>query len=274
MSFIDYLKLLRPFNCILGSLAVWIGYTIAVHALLIPTISVLLAMLVVFLICGAGQVINDFFDVELDRKLNSEKPLPSGKISLQNAFSYSIGLFVIGNILAFFLGFTQFLIAVVFSVLLILYAWKISKNYKYIGNWVVALGTAFTLIYGASLANNYVLVIYFALSALFANLSRELIKDLEDVEKDQGFKKTLPMLLPKKEVKIYIGFFYFVSAILAFAVYVLFSLNFYFLILLGITILIFILSLKETVHENFKLAQRYSKNGMAIALLAFLVSVL
>ena len=169
------LELLRPLNCIMAAFGVFIGHSIALGSIGYSA-WMLIAMAVAFIICGAGQAINDVFDSEIDAKIRPGKPIPSKRISRRGALRYSIGLFVVGNLLALLLPVQAFFIAIIFSAILILYSAKMQKL-KYVGNWIVALGTAFTLIFGASLLQNYSVVVVLAIAALLANAAREIIKD-------------------------------------------------------------------------------------------------
>jgi len=270
----DFLKLIRPLNCVMAALGTFIGYSIA-SGLLQCQLGIGIAMLVAFLVCGGGMVINDYYDRKVDEKLHPEKPIPSGRVSGKTAMLYAAFLFLAGNLLAFhFLPRIAFVIAFAFTVLLIAYSMFLSKA-KYLGNWVVASGTAFTLIFGASLIGNYPTVISLAIAALFANLARELIKDLEDLKADKGFKKSLPMLLSEKKVKVLIFIYYIIAIISVYVPAMLFSFgNPAFLGLVSIANVLFLYSFVLAAKKNYKRAQTVSKAAMFLALLAFLLGVL
>jgi len=268
-----FISMIRPLNCVMAAFGTFIGYSIG-HGFIHLQPELNIAMLVAFLVCAGGMVLNDYFDRFVDRKLHPEKPLPSGKIGAESAILYAVALFFVGNVLAFlFLSKTSFLIAFAFTVLLILYS-RFLPQAKYIGNWVVASGTAFTLVFGASLINSYAIVLFFAFAALFANLARELIKDLEDVKADTGYKKSLPMLLSEKKVILIVLLYYLLAIAL---VYLPAFLGFFakpaFLAVVSIANWLFILSLAKTVEKKFKNAQFISKIAMLIALIGFLLGV-
>lgn len=268
MALKAYIEILRPLNCLMAAIATFIGYAVSVQAISF-TLPVFYAMLSAFLICGAGQTINDFFDLKIDRKLRPEKPLSSGKIRPQAALIYSIALFALGNISAFIAGFTPLIIALIFTALLIVYSAVLAKL-KYVGNWVVAAGTAFTLIFGASISGNYSIVIFFAVAALFANVSRELIKDLEDISADKGFKQTLPIVLGKNAAKSFAYSFYFIAAAVSYIAAVNFNLPISYVLIVSIANLGFVYSAFLASKNNFSKAQQASKAAMVFALIAFL----
>ncbi|MBT4870961.1 MAG: geranylgeranylglycerol-phosphate geranylgeranyltransferase [Candidatus Diapherotrites archaeon] len=266
-----YLELMRVNNCAMAAIAVLIGYTIVTFDF---SIGVALAMVSAFLICGAGQAINDIFDYKIDKKINKKKPIPSGKVSRSNATIFSAILFLVGIILAFFINPLAFTIAVIFSILLILYA-SVLYKVKYLGNIVVALGTAFTFIFGASVTETIpLLIIIFAMSAFFANMSREITKDFEDLKKDKGFKKTLPMI-SKKLAKSFAVSYHLLAilfAMLAFAFFL--SNNIAYFIMVLLATLTFGRSIKLLLKNDYKRSQKNCKKGMLFSLLAYVTAII
>jgi len=267
-----YLDLIRAGNCLIAAFGVLIGYLVATHSFAF-NLPILLAMISAFLICAAGQSINDYFDLEVDRKKKTKKPILDFNLNPRNVLIFSILLFVLGSKIAFFINPITFEIAVLFSVLLIVYSAFFSKI-KYLGNWIVALGTSFTLIYGASLVGNYSIVLWFALLALFANVYRELVKDMEDIDADKGSKKTMPMLIGIKNTKYFSFFILLLAFVFSYVPFLLNLANFYYLIAVTFADLIFIYSILQMKNNNFKKAQQLSKIAMLFGLLAFLVSII
>src|SRR3989344_737409 len=110
MKMNPYILILRPLNGIMSIIAVYVG-TLVAGALLVPSLNLLLGMLVVFLVSGAGMIINDIFDIEIDRVNKPERPLPSGRITKKKAWAYSILLFIIGNVIAYNIGINAYIIS-------------------------------------------------------------------------------------------------------------------------------------------------------------------
>ena len=266
-----YLELMRFGNCAMAAIAVLIGYTIVTLDFNIGTG---LAMLSVFLICGGGQVINDVFDLEIDKKINKTKPIPSGKIKANNATLFSGILFLVGILIAFFINPLTFAIAIIFSFLLILYA-SVLYRIKYLGNIIVAAGTAFTFIYGASVTGNIpALIIVFAISAFFANMAREITKDFQDLKKDKGFKKTMPMISKKlgKGFAISYHLLAILFAIIAFIVFL--PNNFVYLFFVLLATITFGRSIRLLLKNDFKQSQKGCKKGMLFSLLAYISAII
>ncbi|MEK6973294.1 MAG: UbiA family prenyltransferase [archaeon] len=267
-----YLDLIRVGNCLIAAFGVLIGYLVAMHSFVF-NLQILLAMISAFLICGAGQSINDYFDLEVDRKKKIKKPILEFNLNPKTVFMFSIALFVLGSVIAFFTNTITFAIAVAFSILLIVYSAFFSKI-KYLGNWIVALGTSFTLIYGASLVGNYSVVLWFALLALFANVYRELVKDMEDLDADKGIKKTMPMLVGIKNTKYLSVFILLLAFVFSYVPFLQNLTNFYYLLAVTFANLIFIYSILQMGNNNFKKAQQLSKIAMLFGLISFLVSII
>ncbi len=268
-----FFQLLRPFNCLMATFAVYIGYAVSVHALQFNQ-QIGFAMIAAFLVCGAGQAINDYFDAHIDKKKNPKKPIPSGTISARNALLFSLLLFACGNIFAFFVNQTALAISIAFTLLLAAYSAFLGKA-KWLGNWVVAAGTAFTLIFGAAVSGNYKIVWLLAASALLSNVVREIIKDNEDKLADKGYKKSLAMLLSHSQMITLV----FVLSITAFALSImplvlgLFG-NAVFAILVLLANVLFFYAIFCFAKKDFHLAQQLSKAGMLFALIGFLAGVL
>lgn len=277
----NFIELIRPLNCAMASIAVFIGYLVSLNIISgnsvfsIPANSILnlhlaIAMIVAFMVCGAGQAINDFFDREIDKKKNPKKPIPSGKIMAKTALHFSLAVFLLANILSFlFLNETALYISTGFSILLIAYSAFLAKL-KYLGNWIVAGGTAFTLIFGAALVQLNTAVILLAISALLANVCREIIKDFEDLDSDKGFKTSLPMIAKKEKINQAVFAIYSIAMLLPYWIFSqsLFG-NAYFMVLISAANILFIESYNEFLKNNYSKAQSISKNGMIAALIAF-----
>lgn len=190
---LSYIELLRPTNCFMSSIAVFIGGFLAAapntQLLLSPFIYI--AMISSFIITGAGNVINDYIDIDADKINKPGRPLPSGRVSPKGAFLFSILLFFLGIFLSGFVNYIVFFIALFNSILLVIYSLYLQDKIL-MGNISVSYLVASTFLFGGAVFNNLVLPSIFTLIAFFANLSREIIKDMEDMEGDKrSFLKRL-----------------------------------------------------------------------------------
>jgi len=184
MSPAGLLTIIRPVNSLAAGLAAIVAYLIATGTV-IP--EVLLLFIVVTLITAAGNVINDYFDVEIDRVNRPDRPIPSGQVSLPAARAYAVVLFVTGILVCFFTNELCIAIAVFNSFLLIAYAARLKRTPLF-GNITVSFLAASMFLFGGALNGLPGLfhVLPFAVMTFFAMLARELVKDGEDVEGDKA----------------------------------------------------------------------------------------
>ena len=263
-----FLELIRIGNCLMAGIAVLIGFYLAKGT---DYRLAGLAAIAGFLICGAGQAINDYFDAGIDARTSKHKPIPSGKITAKTALHASVIMFILGIISSYFINTTTLIIAIIFSILLLAYSLFMNKI-KYLGNFVVAAGTAITFAFGAASAGNIPEIIcVLTLTAFLSNLGREITKDIEDVKKDLDVKKTLPMIFGTKASKIFVVTYYLLAAIGALTAYSLFHLNNYYLGFTILSIALFGYSLFLLFEQSAKKSQKISKIAMLASLIAFIL---
>jgi len=65
----EYLVIMRPVNCLMGSLTVIIGLlnTRIGIPLNILLINIILGVITYFFVAGSGMIINDIYDIEIDK---------------------------------------------------------------------------------------------------------------------------------------------------------------------------------------------------------------
>ncbi len=200
-----YFQLMRSGNCLMGAFAAVTGVLIA-YSMLDPAVTslfldTLLIFLVVFLITGAGNTINDYFDVDIDAVNKPSRPIPSGQIGLSQALYFSLALFAVGTAMAFLINVICGLIALFNSMLLIYYA-KTLKRTVLFGNISVGYLTGSTFLFGGAvfgIEGLKALSVLFLL-ATFATIAREIVKDIEDIEGDKNDgANTLPIRIGVKK---------------------------------------------------------------------------
>lgn len=192
-------ELTRPVNAIVAGILTFTGAFIAQGSAVVSTIdSIAVASFVTILATGAGNAINDYFDREIDQITNPQRPLPRGSVSPQTALLFSAILFALAGGLAFTLPLVAVGIALVNIVLLIAYT-PLLKGLPGAGNATVAyLGGSAFLFGGAAVEDITAPGILFVLAAL-ATFSREVIKDVEDIEGDREKDlQTLPIVIGKR----------------------------------------------------------------------------
>jgi geranylgeranylglycerol-phosphate geranylgeranyltransferase len=182
VQFSGYIGIIRPANSIVAGMAAVIGYIIATGSLVPEAV---LLWLVVLLVTGAGNVINDWCDVEIDRVNRPERPIPSGRVSRKGALYFAGVLFAAGILVSFFTTPLCAAIAVINSGMLVLYAFLLKRT-AFLGNLAVSYLAGSIFLFGGALAGMAGLVhaAPIAVITFLAMVTRELLKDAEDVKGD------------------------------------------------------------------------------------------
>ncbi len=158
--------------------------------------SVTLAVAITILATAAGMVLNDYFDRDLDRINDPERPIPRGTVSPRIALIFSIVLFIVAGGLAFTLPVVATTIALVNLFLLAVYT-EFFKGLPGVGNAVVAFLGGSTFLFGAVAVDQLTVpvTVLFLIAAL-STLAREIIKDVEDIagDREEGLN-TLPIAI-------------------------------------------------------------------------------
>jgi geranylgeranylglycerol-phosphate geranylgeranyltransferase len=194
MKFKDTIEIMRPHNDLMGSLTVIIGFLNTRTPMTIGNllINIILGIITYFFIAGSGMVVNDIYDIEIDKINKPNRPIPRGAITLKQArflfFLYLfIGLaFAVIHSILFQLGIINIIIAALFGFIGWLYAYW-GKKSGFLGNIIVSVSFSIGLIYGAILNNSTIpnYIYFFFLTSFFLLLSREVIKGCEDIEGDK-----------------------------------------------------------------------------------------
>ena len=262
-------EILRPFNCAMAGVAAVIGMAIAGG--FNPSASALILM-AVFLVTGAGNAVNDYYDREIDAVNRPLRPIPSGRIGPSMAFNYSLALFAAGSILAGLVNQICLAVAIINSILLFFYARNL-KATPLAGNVCVAYLTGSTFLFGGAafgLAGLLANQVPFLLSFL-ATMSREIAKDIEDVEGDRlGGAKTLPILAGEKLSAGLAAVFALAAVALSFAA----PFGLTYIAIAVVADLFFLQSILRVLKRDAAGSQKALKTGMAVALLAFLAGAL
>lgn len=252
----------------MAGIAVIVGAAVASETFF--TTDVYLAFMIAFLVCGAGNVINDYFDFEIDRINNPSRPLPSGKISLGAAQLYALGLFAVGVLLSTSINRAALLIAAFNSVLLYVYAWRIKKSGGISKNFTVSYLVASPFLFGGVVVGNASVALLLALLAGLANTGREIIKDIEDLEGDRKFIKTLPVEIGIEKSATLASTFILTAVIISPLPYILGILSINYLAAVALADAIFVYAALKLRSKRAREAQKLVKLGMLFGLVAFL----
>ncbi len=178
------------------------------------------------LITASGYVINDYFDVKIDKINKPQKVLVGEKIDKIKVMNFYTILYVLGVgaglLLAFLVKSLTLGLIFIFTVGLL---WFYSSSYKrqfLIGNIIVSFASALSLFIVAILSvqilqNSYSVELLkstpiptqiyswvggFSLFSFLMTLIREIIKDMEDIQGDREQEcRTMPIILGIKKAK-------------------------------------------------------------------------
>lgn len=187
-------ELTRPVNALAAGVLTLIGAYVA-GSLVHQPVPAGAAGVATVLATGAGNAINDYFDREIDRINAPDRPIPRGDVSPRGALALSTGLFAVAVGLSLVLPWLAIAIAVIDLLALIAYT-ELFKGLAGVGNIVVAgLGGSTFLFGGAAVASGSLrTVATLALLAALSTITREIVKDVEDLDGDrQEGLNTLPI---------------------------------------------------------------------------------
>lgn len=278
-----YLEIIRPGNAVMAAIAVILMMFVG-HYYELP---IIICALIVFVCTGAGNTINDVFDVKIDEINKPNRPIPSGRISLENARNYAFALFGIGIALSFVDSYLvnsiwPSVIVVPAAVIMYLYARNL-KAMPLIGNLTVATLTGFCFVIAGvviACATNSLKIlfisIYLGLFAMFMTLAREIVKDMEDIEGDkQEGARTFPILYGKKISSIISIILIVVTTLMCPILYIFKIFNLGYMLIMVIPIIIFLYSAYSLkLNPPEETCAKVSKNlkmAMLISFIAFVV---
>lgn len=265
-----FLEIIRPGNAFLAVISIllvaFIGGTF--------NLPVLVACLVVFLVTGFGNSINDYFDYKIDKINKPKRPIPSGRISRKTAGYYSLALATSGNILAtLFLGLLPELIVLTSTILMFYYAYSLKKKLL-IGNILISFLTGLSFVFGGVVVGIIDASIYLGFYAFLTTMMREIVKDMEDVDGDaEEGANTLPIAYGMRISAILAAAFMIFASITSPILYFIGILTIWYLPILFIAILIFLSAavsiLRDRSVENTRKISKRVKIGMVVTLVAF-----
>jgi geranylgeranylglycerol-phosphate geranylgeranyltransferase len=286
MRFKDAIEIMRPINCLMGSLTIIIGLfnTRAGISFEMLMFNLVFGLITYFFLAGSGMVINDIYDIEIDKVNRPDRPIPRGSINLKQAkflfFIYiSIGIgFSVFNSIIFNLGPLNVLLASFFGFIGWVYA-KWGKKSGFFGNIAVGISFSIGMVYGAILNSSSIppYIYFFFITAFSLLVSREIIKGCEDIEGDKNHGvKTLAIKIGIRK-STYISLVFSITAIIFFILpiftNILNPILFFVLMVFGLIDVFYAIILMLTTkleRKDFKRISLLLKIGAFLGLIAFL----
>ncbi len=181
----SYISITRPFNCLFVALSVFIGAVLKqIQVIDYSWFIILQTVLSAMIIAAAGYVVNDYYDLPLDRINKPNRVLPQGKMKPERALHFSLFLFILGIIISVTTGVLSIIIVALINSLILFYYAKIFKRTVLIGNLFISWATASVFIYGSLATGNLPIILPIFVYTFFYTLTREMIKDAEDISGD------------------------------------------------------------------------------------------
>jgi len=187
-----FFSIIRPLNCLITF------FTIVIAGLICGELFdykiILVAGFTGLLVNAGGNIINDYFDVEIDKTNRPQRALPSGKTTPLFVLNSYVVVTYFAIVMAFFnLNIDAFIIVVITSLMMFLYSY-LFKKIAFVGNLVVAFFTGMAFLFGSVVVSNVYCGIIPAVFAFLISLMRELVKDIEDIKGDKAANiKTYPI---------------------------------------------------------------------------------
>ena len=195
------LKIIRPLNFLITFVSVIVAAVLCLPDK-IPGLNVIVAAFAASLVMASGNILNDIYDVGIDKINRPLRPLPSGKLTIKEAYRLYI-LFIFISIVISSLLNEIVLVIVLISILILFIYSKYLKQIPLLGNITVAFLTGLVFIFGGFVVGNPSAAIVPSIFAFTINLIREIVKDMEDVEGDiKAGVNTFPVKFGSQKSKI------------------------------------------------------------------------
>ncbi|WP_459192114.1 geranylgeranylglycerol-phosphate geranylgeranyltransferase [Halosimplex sp. J119] len=263
-----FVELTRPANAVASGALTAIGAFVAnASPDQLPAVAAAVAA-TVFAVAG-GNAINDYFDRDIDQINDPERPIPSGRVSARGALAASGVLFALATGCALVLPTVAIAIAAINLLLLIAYT-ELFKGTPGAGNALVAYLGGSTFLFGGTVGNVEQTVVL-ALLAAVATFSREIIKDVEDVDGDreEGLR-TLPVVVGERRALALALALLVVAAVASPVPYLLETLGVAYLVIVAPAVGVMLYAGYEGFGDPAA-AQGHLKYGMFLAILSFVV---
>ena len=270
---------------IIYAVSLLVSLTIAYHMLPDDPSLVVAGVIAVVAAEMGAFALNDYFDVEVDRKNNrTDRPIIRGDISRQEALLLTVITFAVSVVAGYFMGNIGALIVIVVLIAFgILYDYKL-KEYGILGNIYIAFTMAAPFLFSSMLFKGSEVLLVLSVIAFLVGLGREIMKGIMDVEGDAlRDVKTVARVYGTNTAK-YVAVALYLIALLFAPVPFIFNIdpafygNLFYAILAALAALVLLWIcvdlLKSHDRKAISRARKTTLIGMLIALVAFLVGAL
>ncbi|MFH1445714.1 MAG: UbiA family prenyltransferase [Nanoarchaeota archaeon] len=262
-----YIEILRPSVCLMTLLGIVIGSVVA--GVLTSPILIVLAVIASVLITGAGNALNDYYDIETDKINAPKRVLPSGRMKPKNVPPYTFLLYSFGIVISFIISYWFLFLAILNVFISTAYAMKLKKT-PLVGSIGVSWLGASAFLAPSLFFNPAIILEVLLLSsiAFFGSLSREVLKAIRDVEGDKKIgAKTLPIVIGEKKSFALAAVFLLIGCVLLAVPFLLSLFNVFYLIGAVPAILLCLYALTQKAPK----AQKLVKIAIYLVFLGFML---
>ena len=270
-----YIALTRPGNAILTAVAVIAGAFIASGPEIVDFQNeVIICCISAMMLVGGGNALNDYNDRESDKLNHPKRPIPSGQIKAETALNYAQLLLGMGLLILFFTldNKMPFVIALIGIGTLIAYENGL-KAAGITGNISVGLMSGAVFLYAGMAVNDPGPTLWMFGLAVLATISREIIKDIQDLEGDQD-RKTLPARIGVQNALNLATSILLTAVILSYMALNSFENLAQLAYVGGISLAngTMLFGIYNTRFEDYFAGQKHIKQGMGIAMISFILA--
>lgn len=267
-----YLQLFRTGNAVMGIVGVAVAAFMAAGTDIADAwANLLISAVVVFMFICGGNALNDYIDYEIDKTAHPERPIPSGRMTRRAALHAALAMLggsVVVSLFTFDLE--CILIVVIACVLMVSYEVAL-KQRGFVGNVTIAVLTGMMFLLGGAVVGDAADNVIVALMALLVSVGREIAKDIEDMESDEGDRLTLPMRIGPRKAAALACVFFVAGPVLSVAPMVWHTYGpLYYSVVVADAIFVYCAAV---VFSSPHRAQKFAKLAMVVALVAFIAGV-
>lgn len=269
------IQLIRPELPLAAGSCVVLGEVVALGGL--PSLpQALLGFLCGFFISGSAIILNDFFDLEVDRVNAPTRPLAAGIVSLADAIWLTVLTALLGLGASALISLPAFILCVLFWIIGTLYNWKF-KAAGLLGNLMVCSSVGITFILGGmSVGQPWNGIVWcFAMMAFFVDLGEEIAGDAMDIEGDKKRHSRSIAILRGKNFALNISMLIFGLVILISLIPVLFGwMGITYLLLIALTDILIVVFAVRLLKSKTPESGRQSMRGIYLGAMVGVVAAI
>lgn len=266
-----YLQLFRTGNAVMGIVGVVVASFMATGLdILDEWVNILISAVVVFMFICGGNALNDYIDHEIDKTAHPERPIPSGRMERRTALHAAI-VMLGGSVVVSLLTVDAACIVIVMVACVLMVSYEMAlKQRGFVGNVTIAVLTGMMFLLGGAVVGDVRDNVIIALMAMLVSVGREISKDIEDMDSDEG-RMTLPMRIGVGKAAALACVFFVAGPVLSVLPMVWESYGpLYYTVVIADAIFIYCAA---AVFRDPHRAQKFAKIAMVVALVSFILGV-